>query len=700
LTSGRKTQLVDPTPERQARDKFRGYAYQAYQTILAWLRCGSDEEILCEFGEDIAIVKRDAAGDISEAELDQIKHQQASLTLGTETAAKAINSLLLHMKENPSVSLFLRVCTIAGRGREQGINWRYANCGLDLWDMLRDGDIVTDGSVELLRRFLSRHSQLSEEARSFINNASDSEIKSELIGRIFWDTGQQSYTEVQAEINRLLAANPRPVTDPDEVEAIVNRLWRHVTDRMAAASSIPLTKPELEDLLTRETLVQVDRSTLREMATNVSHLAEQSTRMESMLNPLIARVAGSSSIRLSITSETMTWLIPPPLPDMCSLRTGRIEHLRSLLGDNTVIWIHGWTGSGKSTVANLLVRAVSESVRWCNFQNLEGFSLVGILGTLVNELTHLNERQCVVVCDDLNIEDLNTSATESIRRMVDLARSKHWKMIITSQQECPSRLRSEIASSVCQYIVPGLERGEIKELIRSVGLTKEPDASNWATYIAAMTAGHPLLACARIIHAQQTGWKRSEDELLSEPRLVERVKAEARGSVAASIASDDARELARRLSVVMGTFSREFALRLGSAQPSLKEPGRAFDSLEGPWIERVAVGRLALSPMLAGFAGAEFGDEILPKYFGIAAQAWLGERVFSPTQLIHAVVSAVIGENETLLVKLSVWLAQENVEVLVKFAKHIGLLSRFPLTMIDLSPSLAFHRDLSFGRHR
>lgn len=87
------------------------------------------------------------------------------------------------------MSLFLRVCTIAGRGREQGINWRYANCGLDLWDMLRDGDIVTDGSVELLRSFLSRHSQLSEEARSFINNASDSEIKSELIGRIFWDTG-------------------------------------------------------------------------------------------------------------------------------------------------------------------------------------------------------------------------------------------------------------------------------------------------------------------------------------------------------------------------------------------------------------------------------------------------------------------------------------------------------------------------------
>ena len=673
---GRQKQLVDPQPERQARDKFRGYAYQAYQTILAWLRCGLDEEILCEFGEDIAIVKRDAAGEISEAELDQVKHQKTNLTLSADTAAKAINSLLLHRRENPSVSLLLRVCTIAERGQERGIDWRYADSGLDLWDRVRDDPTAPEGAIEVLRSFLLEHGGLSTESRNFINDASNSEFKSELLDRIFWDTGQQSYTEVQAEINRLLAAMPRPVTDPDEAEAIANRLWRHVTDRMAAASSSPLTKQELQELLTRETLIQVDRRTFREMATTTA-------RIESMLNPLITKVArsGAAAAPLSVTSEVLTWRTPPPLPDMCSLRARVVEDLRSQQSSRDVLWIHGWTGSGKSTVANLLVRAVAEPILWCSFRNLQNFSLAATLERLINVLPELEHAKCVLVYDDVSAEDLSTLSTELIRRTVDLIRAKHWKLVITSQQQPPSRLRTELAASLCEFVVPGLEEAEIEELLQSAGLRKEPDVSAWAGYIAAMTAGHPLLACARIIQARQTGWKLSAQQLLSEPRSVEQVKAEARKSLAASIAFDDARELARRLSVVMGVFRREFAQRLGLAPPRLSEPGRAFDSLVGPWIERVAEDRFAISPLLAGYAQAEFGDDVLPKYFGMAAHAWLGERTLTPMQLVNAAMSALAGGNEELLVRLSVWLATEDIENLTRFAKHVAWFSH--LSAVD-----------------
>jgi hypothetical protein len=299
-------------------------------------------------------VKRDAAGEISEAELDQVKHQKTNLTLSADTAAKAINSLLLHRRENPSVSLLLRVCTIAERGQERGIDWKYADSGLNLWDKLRDDLAAPEDAIKVLCTFLLEHEGLSTESRNFIKNASNSEFKGELLSRIFWDTGQQSYTEVQAEISRLLAALPRPIIDPDEAEAIVNRLWRHVTDRMAAASSSPLTKQELEELLKRETLAQVDRRTFREMATNISDLAK-AARIESVLNPLITKVAGSGAAPLSVTSEVLTWRTSPPLPDMCSLRARVVEDLRSQQSSRDVLWIHGWTGSGKSTVANLLL---------------------------------------------------------------------------------------------------------------------------------------------------------------------------------------------------------------------------------------------------------------------------------------------------------------------------------------------------------
>src|ERR1035437_10004022 len=73
--------FADPHPERKASPAFRGYAYQAYQTIRAWLNCSENEQILCEFGEDIAIVQLDADGKISAVELDQIKHRQGTITL-------------------------------------------------------------------------------------------------------------------------------------------------------------------------------------------------------------------------------------------------------------------------------------------------------------------------------------------------------------------------------------------------------------------------------------------------------------------------------------------------------------------------------------------------------------------------------------------------------------------------------------------
>lgn len=665
-----RSQFVDPAPQRQARDGFRGYAYQAYRTILAWLRARPNEEILCEFGEDIAIVRRDALGEVSEADLEAIKHEKGTFTLTSETAIKAIDSLILHAAANPRVSLQLRVCTIADRGQERGMNWKYADGGLDLWDRIREERTPPDAWMKLLRAFLLRQRKLSQQARKFIANASHSELKDDLVARLFFDTGQQSYSEIQAQIHRDLAALPRPVTDPDEAEAVVDRLWRSVTARMAAESPKPLTRAELDDLLRRETLAEVDRRTLREILTDLSDLPRR------ISNQLVSRASGSVSPRLSIGGETRVWSTPPPLPDLCSPRTHIIADLRQLLGRATVLWIHGWTGSGKSTVASLLVQALPHDIVWCSLRDLHSFPLMSSIVGLADELSRLDQRRRIVVCDDLDADSLSTATTE-FRRLVEMARSSHWSVVVTSQQECPSRLRSEIASSVCEFTVPCFEEGEIKDLVKAAGLIKEQDASKWAAYITAMTAGHPLLACARIAHAQQAAWRMSPDDVFKEPRPVEQVKREARKSLAASIPSDKARELVRRLSVVMGVFSRDFAIRLGSVhvQPYLDEPGSAFDCLVGPWIERVGAGRFALSPMLAGLVEADYGNGALPRYFAIAAQAWLGERVLSPTQLIHAFSSALVGRNEDLLVRLSVWLVREDQEAILRFAQYIGFIS-------------------------
>ena len=69
----------------------------------------------------------------------------------------------------------------------------------------------------------------------------------------------------------------------------------------------------------------------------------------------------------------------------------------------------------------------------------------------------------------------------------------------------------------------------------------------------------------------------------------------------------------------------------------------------------------------------------MPKYFALAAQAWLGERTLTSLQLIQAAGSALIGGCDKLLVGLSVWLVRHDIEGLKRFAKDIALFSHLSL---------------------
>ncbi len=55
-----------------------------------------------------------------------------------------------------------------------------------------------------------------------------------------------------------------------------------------------------------------------------------------------------------------------------------------------------------------------------------------------------------------------------------------------------------------------------------------------------------------------------------------------------------------RVSLLVGAFDRDMAVRLGEATPAIAEPGAAVDLLTGPWLEPAADGRLRISPVLSG----------------------------------------------------------------------------------------------------
>ena len=195
-----------PDIKRQASYIFRGYNYQAYQTILAWLKCGDSEEILAEFVEDVDLVRRDSEGKISEAELTQVKHKKRNVTLNSQSAKDLINNFFRHKKRNPEITLFIRLCTISDRGKERSVNWVYAENGLDLWDLIKSRKLSVNkqaSAIDILRSFYSKKSNILKDAIDFIQKSDNTAFLTDFVDRISWDTGQLSYADIEKDICRM-----------------------------------------------------------------------------------------------------------------------------------------------------------------------------------------------------------------------------------------------------------------------------------------------------------------------------------------------------------------------------------------------------------------------------------------------------------------------------------------------------------------
>jgi len=193
---------------RQAVESFRGYAYQVRQTVRAWLKCKSGEDIYCELAEDVDKVRRDAHGQITDAELNQIKHQAGAITLNSAQATQTIENFVRNQSRNPSIRISMRLWTISARGNETGQIWAHADNGLDLWEKLQKREATSPEALRSLRRFLGENPRLSTEVHAFIESLTDDASLDEFVDRIYWDTGQQSYLEDAHEF-----AWPRNATD-------------------------------------------------------------------------------------------------------------------------------------------------------------------------------------------------------------------------------------------------------------------------------------------------------------------------------------------------------------------------------------------------------------------------------------------------------------------------------------------------------
>jgi hypothetical protein len=212
---------------RQATASIRGYVDQAYQSVLAWTRLGSDEVLFLEGAEDFDVHSADGMT------ATQIKDTAGSgtLTVRSSDAVAAINNLWRHQQTNTDKVVSLRFLTTALPAREKEGGFGSIPTGVEYWSTAKQDEALSLEPLKLLLQSLALEASLAD----FLHRSDDRVIRKELICRIAWDTGCKPIDGLVADIkDRLVFFGTSKGIDSYQSEKVLDTLLRQIADLLSS----------------------------------------------------------------------------------------------------------------------------------------------------------------------------------------------------------------------------------------------------------------------------------------------------------------------------------------------------------------------------------------------------------------------------------------------------------------------------------
>jgi len=619
---------------RQAVPALRGYAYQAWQSALAWITLTESETLFLEGAEDLDVVMGENAVTVQIKETARSK----TLTLNSSDVAEAIAHFWEHRNKNPERRISFHLISTSKRSREQGDPFG-GERGLDLWDRCKRAGV----DLSALRAFLRSSPRLPADLREFIATAPDEKVRKEIISRIRWDTGSQPQEDVEELIReRLIAWGHRQQLLPDECLAVLPHLYLRIWEVIVREENRSLRISDFATLFQDVTTDRESKSELRRLRRRDRTLSQLQSEHNS-LSPAIPQGLALGSLR-SPASE----MIGLPVFDRLAKREDLIAELRSRLTARGIIILKGSMGMAKSTLASQLI--AGERSDWRHL-DLRGFPSEVIRFRLLDAALLSSEgaapHSCVI--DDLNFDEKPDLYVNTLIGLIRSILSQGGSVIVTTQGDMPSKVRLTFElTEECVFSVPVLSQGEIREVAKNYGCPDGIKLAAWVGAILANTSGHPLLVHAQVINLAASNWPRPNAEDFLKSVVIEDVRREIRKKLQEQI-PEEARTLAYRLSILTSYFRRSHALHLASFPPAIKNPGEAFDLLLGPWIERLDSGYHRLSDLLRGSGNQVFSALQIKQLNAAAASVFSTEQPVSPSDLQGIILHGLAGEHDDAL---------------------------------------------------
>lgn len=647
-------------PKRDATDSIRGYVYQAYQSVLAWIQLKENEILVLEGAEDFDVHSG------SSVTTTQVKDVSSNLTLRSEAVVDAINNYWTHCVRNPNHDVVLRFLATAEAGKEQGSPFGTGQKGLEYWQSAELDHI----DIEPLRAFLITLG-LNAEVALFIQNAAEDELREKLIRRIKWDLGNKPREALEYIIEDKLKTHGLKlhINSHYSCQALPH-LLKKVADLLSTKGTKELRFGDFLSCFDAATTVSIPRGEMEAMTSG------------GPLQQLLAAMLESAEISKLTNGSKIGSPIPIVVDSIA--RTTVVSNLIKLLCKHRVIFLHGSSGLGKTNLAALISHEIGGSWGWAGFRDMRPEQVKDVLKCAAFEMSTAGLPPFLVL-DDIDLNRVASFEKEFISLVFSVTNA-NGMVIITGLSRPPLQLLPKLwKSEDCELSVPYFDEAEIAEMVRAHGLYDDKSVTAWAKTIQLTTSGHPQLVHARVRNLRAKGWPLIGFNDLSKPEDVERIRSEARNRLAQEFPSENIRVLAYRLSLINGVFSRETAIAVAGTPPPLSLPGEAFDALIGPWIERERENCYRVSPLLKGAANNILSTGEVNAVHGAIALSILNRQNISPNEFGTAFFHAFMAKHHQILFKLANSIITEKTEN-IRFIYNI--LSWFTLVSLGVKQKI------------
>lgn len=557
-------------PRRQAVASIRGTVYQAWCSIDAWLQLNTADKIIyLEGAEDFDIVEADGAIAV------QVKHNEASISLGTAKAKEALENFWELVTKEPTRQVDFHYLTTSSVANERdGIFGEIK--GLDAW---KAACTNVDMAVKVASYIKSRLEEGSS-LRCFIESAGPDELQNRLFRRINWLTDQPGIDAVKQSVDDrirvLLHHRKKSVSLASKVRVqLESRFWQVVLDE--ESSNRRLTFGDL--------LEQVELATTAYLPIPLDQLPDL----------LSGSRPGLGLLKLLINKVQKT---PEPLIQRSEL----VRHLEESVNQRRLMLLTGTVFKGKSTIAQLVANNLCPDAWWVNLTDRRADQIDTVFLALAGEIES-DKCPSLVIIDDLDISPAAHRAyRDSLALVLHRAKASGRAVLMTARGGTSDAAQLSEFPGIEIFSVPELTSEEVRQLCLQEGCPIG-EAEFWALIVHAFSKGHPKLVQVRIAELAGRGWPSptSTDFGLTSS-AADSVRQRARRLLTDSCAPEVAEFLycASESTVLL---HRSVAIKLAEKIGGIRNPGDLLDGQAGQWLECLENDWFRTTPILQGAAG-------------------------------------------------------------------------------------------------